>query len=80
MDVSKDEELSSEADLEVKLTDEGKAELSFDYEGKLGGAKLTVYTDAVKLVDKITDLIPGEWDDKLLDSLAEKLLAKKTGE
>lgn len=59
---------------------DGKAELSFSYEGKLGGAKITVFTDAAKLVDKITDMIPGEWDDTLLDGLAKKLLAKKSAE
>ena len=41
-------------------------------------AVLNLKIDIVALVDLVTDLIPGDLDDKMLDSLAEALLAKKT--
>lgn len=77
MDIEK--EISSELKFDAKL-DGGNAVLSFDYSGKMGGAKIEAYVGLAELVDKITDLIPGEWDDTLLDGLAAKFLAKKTGE
>ena len=78
LEVSK--EISSEVKLDVELTEENTAELTVSYGGKMGGAKLVAYVSLAELVDKITDLIPGEWDDKILDGLAAKFLAKKTGE
>ena len=71
-------EVSADSDVEIEFNDKGQAVLSFNHEGKLGGVKVIAYTDAAKLVDKITDMIPGEWDDRLLDDLAKKLLSKKT--
>lgn len=79
-EVSKEVELSSEVDIEVSLDrDSGRLSLAGKYEGKMGGADIVLHTDAVKLIDKLTDLIPGEWDDRILDNLAQKLLSKKTG-
>ena len=75
--MEKNIEVSSESEVDVKLVD-GKAVISFNYEGKAGGVRVEAYTDPVALVDKITDMIPGEWDDALLDNLAKKLLGKKT--
>lgn len=69
-------EISSESDLSVGV-EKGRAEIVASYEGKLGGAKIVLHADAADLVDKLTDAIPGEWDDRILDSLAEKLLSKK---
>lgn len=76
MDLKK--EISSEVQLELDLTEEGTAELTIAYGGKLGGAKLIAYVDLADLVDKITDLIPGEWDDMLIDNAVAKLLSKKS--
>lgn len=76
-----EKEISSELDVELKLDkDSGRLEIIGEYEGKLGGAKVSLFTDAAKLIDKLTDIIPGQWDDELLDGLAQKLLSKKTGE
>ena len=75
-----EKEISTELDVDLNLDSEtGRLEISGNYEGKIGGAKVSLYTDAVKLVDKLTDVIPGDWDDALLDDLAAKLLSKKTG-
>ena len=72
-----EKEISSELDFEVRLED-GSAVIALDYDGKYAGAKLEISLDAAKLVDKLTDLIPGEWDDALLDDLAKRLLSKKS--
>ena len=71
-------ELGPEAMLTVEFV-EGSLKLSVEYKGKLGGADLGVTVDAVQLIDAITDAIPGEMDDAIIDGLAQKLLAKKTG-
>lgn len=76
MEVQK--EISSEVDFDAKLLDGGKVELTLAYQGKMGGVKIVGDTDLVKVVDKITDLIPGEWDDALIDNAVAKLLAKKS--
>lgn len=57
----------------------GQMSIGVKNQGSIGGADLRLWTDAAKLVDAITDVIPGDWDDNLLDDLAGKLLAKKTG-
>jgi len=54
------------------------AKVEFKYKGKLGGAGAYGYVPAVDLVDKLTDLIPGEIDDTLLDNWIKKLADKKT--
>lgn len=77
MDIQKD--ISSELEFDARL-EGANAVLTFNYEGKMGGAKIEGHVSLAVLVDKITDLIPGEWDDTLLDGLAAKFLAKKTGE
>lgn len=74
-----EKKLGGELDLDIKL-DGAQAVITIVHEGSLGFAKFEVGTDAVKLIDKITDMIPGDWDDALIDGLAEKLLSKKTGE
>jgi hypothetical protein len=72
-----EKEISSELDVKVEL--EGASVIiRAEYDGKMGGAGLYVKTDLAKLVDKITDLIPGEWDDAMIDPLVEKLLKKKS--
>lgn len=70
-------ELGGELELDVKI-ENGKAILIVKHEGKLGSIELKGTLDAVILVDKITDAIPGEWDDTLLDPLVAKLMAKKS--
>lgn len=67
-------------DFDLELVDGNQLALSSNYEHEVGSIKVTVKVDAVKLIDKITDIIPGEWDDKLIDGLAAKLLSKKTGD
>jgi len=76
-ELKKEVEIGSELDFEVKLED-GKAIIGLEHEGSLGFAKVEVGVDAVKLVDKLTDLIPGEMDDAILDNWVANLLAKKT--
>ena len=66
---------------ETKLTLEykdGDICLKVIHAGKIGGAGAEIFVDGAMLIDAITDLIPGEWDDKILDGLAEKVLSKKT--
>lgn len=72
-----EKKLGGELELDIKLED-GMAKIVLVHEGELGGAKIEAYVSAVKLVDKVTDLIPGEWDDQLLDGLASKILSKKS--
>lgn len=72
-----EKELGSELKLVAGYKD-GLIILSVVHEGKLGSVKLEGSVGAAELVDAITDLIPGETDDALLDAWAEKLLAKKT--
>lgn len=71
-------EISGELDFDIKL-EGASAVLTFKHEGKLGFAELKAGVNAAQLVDKITDIIPGEWDDTLLDDLAARVLSKKTG-
>lgn len=42
-----------------------------------GEIKFKLEADAVGLVDKGTDLIPGTWDDALFDNLVKTFAAKK---
>lgn len=79
MDIEKKVEIGKELDFEIKI-ENGQALIEVEHEGKLGFAKVQVGVNAAQLIDKITDLIPGEWDDALIDDLAKKLLSKKTGE
>jgi len=76
-ELEKSVELGSELDFNVKLED-GKAVIELEHEGTIGFAKIQVGVDAVKLVDKLTDLIPGEMDDALLDTWVARLVEKKT--
>ena len=77
MTVELEKKLGGELDLEIKL--EGAfAVISITHEGNLGSVKVEGKVNAALLVDKITDMIPGEWDDDLLDSLAVRLLSKKS--
>jgi len=76
-ELEKNIELGSELDFNLKLED-GKAIIELEHEGSLGFAKVQVGVDAVKLVDKLTDLIPGEMDDAILDKWVASLLTKKT--
>lgn len=70
--------IGPEAELSVSIED-GNVLIGVDYQGKLAGASLAIEIEAVQLIDAITDAIPGEMDDAIIDSLAKKLLAKKTG-
>ena len=72
-----EKQLGKELELEIKL-EGSEAVIAVEHEGSLGSAKVELRVDAVKLVDKITDIIPGEWDDALLDELAKKMLSKKS--
>lgn len=72
-----EKQIGTELDFDVKIED-GKAIVELNHEGTLGFAKIQVGLDAAKLVDKLTDLIPGETDDLLLDEWAKRLLSKKT--
>jgi len=76
LETEKEIKISNEADLDIKFHD-GKLEIVLNYEGKLGGASISLFTDAAKLIDKITDLTPTEWDDRVIDPLVRKILAKK---
>jgi hypothetical protein len=73
-----EKDLGPEAKLTLEYKD-GQIVLSVDHKGTLGGAGAHVTVEAAMLVDAITDVIPGNWDDALLDDMAKKLLAKKTG-
>jgi hypothetical protein len=53
-----------------------RIESNYNAEGVTAGAFIEV--EAIYLIDQITDAIPGEMDDAVLDNLARKLLAKKT--
>lgn len=75
MEVKK--ELGKELELDLRL-EGADAVISLEHVGALGSAKFEGKINAALLVDKITDLIPGEWDDKLLDDLAAKILVKKS--
>jgi len=81
MDMNKplvEQEIGPEAKMRVQFED-GSLEISVDYAGKLGGAGMYLKAEAVKVIDAITDAIPGEMDDAIIDSMAKKLLSKKTG-
>ena len=69
-------EISSEFDVKLEL-DGADVVIKGEYDGKLMGAGAFIKTDLAKLVDKLTDLIPGDWDDALIDPLVEKLVKKK---
>lgn len=73
-----EKDLGPEAKLKVEYA-EGKIKLTVTHVGKIGEAGAHIAADAALLVDAITDIIPGEWDDSLLDDLAKKMLSKKTG-
>ena len=72
-------ELGKEMDLVLKIEGD-QLVLRVEHAGTLGSASFHVGVDAAKLVDALTDLIPGEWDDALLDDLAKRVLSKKSGE
>lgn len=72
-----EKDLGNELKLKVEYKD-GQIGLSIVHQGKIGGATVMAYVDAPALVDAITDIIPGETDDMLLDTWAQKLLSKKT--
>lgn len=72
-----EKEIGAEGQMDIKLED-GMVRIEGGYKGKGGGGGLFVYVDPAYLVDKITDLIPGETDDALLDEWAKRLLSKKT--
>ena len=46
----------------------------------VAGASMTLEVPAYALVDKVIDLIPGTWEDDLLEQLAQKLLGKRTNQ
>lgn len=71
-------ELGKELDLDIKMGEGGMAIVSISHEGKLGHVKLEAGISAVLLVDKITDMIPGEMDDMVIDKWVESLLSKKS--
>lgn len=73
-----EKDIGPEAKLKVQFVD-GKIQLNIDHQGKIGGAGMYAHVDAYTLVDAITDAIPGEWDDALIDPIVKKLTAKKTG-
>lgn len=73
-----DGKIGAEGEYKVDFSD-GRLRIEASYTGKGLRAGSFVEGDAVYLVDKITDAIPGEWDDELLDGLAEKILSKKSG-
>ncbi len=72
-----EKDLGSELKLRVEYKD-GQIALSLVHKGTIGGASVMGHIDAAALVDAITDIIPGDMDDALLDTWAQKLLAKKT--
>jgi len=75
MEVSK--ELGKELNLDLRL--EGSdAVIIINHEGTLGSVKIEGKISLALLIDKLTDLIPGEWDDNLIDPLVAKFLAKKS--
>lgn len=57
--------VGSEAKLEVDLV-EGKLQLSFAYEGKGVGSKLSVMLEPEYFMDKLAAAIPGKIDDAVL--------------
>ena len=75
MEINK--ELGKELELELKKDGEN-AVICISHEGALGYIKLEAGISLADLVDKITDLIPGEMDDAILDGWAQKMLAKKS--
>lgn len=65
---------------ELKLIGEyidGQIKLEIVHAGSIGGAGAYVVADAYAIVDAVTDLIPGNWDDAVLDPLAKKFLSKE---
>ena len=70
-------DLGNELKLELSM-DGDKVRIEAKHEGKLGGAGLYAHTGLIELVDALTDLIPGEWDDRLIDPLVAKMLSKKS--
>lgn len=76
MDVAKGP-IGPEAEYNVTFS-EGNLRIELSYKGEGGKAGMFVEGDAAYLVDKITDAIPGEWDDAVIDGMVEKLLSKKT--
>lgn len=72
-------QIGKELELKIEVNEENQAVMTFTHVGSVGFATFIAGLDAVKLIDKITDAIPGHWDDDIFDSLAVKLLSKKTG-
>lgn len=70
-------ELGSELDFNLKIEDM-KAIIELHHDGSLGFATVQVGVELVKLVNALTDLIPGEIDDWILDKWMESLKKKKT--
>lgn len=66
--------IGPETELIAELTAEGKLKLSVDQKGSIGGAGAYVYGEAYEIIDAITDLIPGDWDDAMIDPIAKKFL------
>ena len=67
-------EVSEEADLSLEFKD-GKLKFLLQYDGK--GANAGVYIDVEPeyFLDKLADVIPGEYDDKVFELL--KVYLKK---
>lgn len=75
--MEKEIELGKELKLVLKIEGD-KLVLKVVHSGSLGSANLELGVNAAEVVDALTDLIPGEWDDALLDDLARRVLSKKS--
>lgn len=62
--VEKTIEISKELDTKFEFS-QGKAKISFEYEGKIGGGGAYVFGTTDALIDAICKAIPGTMDDKL---------------
>ena len=75
--MEKEIQLGKELKLVLKIEGD-QLVLKVVHSGTLGSANLELGVNAAEVVDALTDLIPGEWDDALLDDLARRVLSKKS--
>jgi len=68
MEINKEVELGSEADLKLSLV-EGKAKLEVLYSGKGGSGGAHIELDAEYFLDKVAEAIPGPVDDAIIAAL-----------
>ena len=65
-------EISKEADVKIEIK-EGMAKISFDYQGKIGGAGAYGYVTTDDLIDAITAKTKNTVDDKIGELLKSAL-------